>query len=148
MNPTDKFTFSVPIQMRWNDCDPLGHVNNAIFITYFEMGRGQYMLTASPTWDWMKNMFLIGKIEATYYKELKLNAVNPKVWVRTKKMGGKSFIIEYAITSETKDGNLIYHASGETVQIMFDMFNKTTIEMPEWLRSELLQFEKENTIEV
>jgi len=146
MIPTDKFTFSVPIQMRWNDLDPLGHVNNAIFITYFEMGRGRYMITASPSWNWTKNMFLIGKIEATYLKELKLTAVNPKVWVRTKTLGGKSFVVEYLITSEDKDGSLIAHATGETTQIMFDMFNKKTIEINDWLREELSNYENENTI--
>lgn len=147
MNPTEKFTFSQSIQMRWNDCDPLGHVNNAIFITYFEMGRGRFMLNASAQWDWTKNMFLIGRIEANYLKELKLTAVNPKVWIRTKKIGSKSFVLEYLITSEGKDGSLIAHATGETVQVMFDMFNKTTIEVPQWLKDDFVKFEKPDTVE-
>lgn len=146
MNHIENFTFCESIQMRWNDCDPLGHVNNAIFITYFEMGRGRYMLNASPTWNWLKNMFLIGKIEATYLKELKLDAGNPKVWIRTKKIGGKSFVLEYVITSEQKDGSLTTHSTGETTQIMFDMFNNATVEVPDWLRSELTNFEKTDTI--
>ena len=147
-NPLDNFTFSVPIQMRWNDLDPLGHVNNAIFITYFEMGRGRYMLASSPTWDWTKNMFLIGKIEAVYHKELKLTANNPKVWVRAKKMGGKSFVIQYLITSDDKEGNAMIHASGETTQIMFDTANKTTIPIPEWLKNEFSSYEKQGSIEL
>jgi acyl-CoA thioester hydrolase len=146
-NLLENFTFSVPIQMRWNDLDPLGHVNNAIFITYFEMGRGRYMVASSPSWDWTKNMFLIGKIGATYHKELKLTAKNPKVWVRTKMIGSKSFVVEYLISSEDKEGGNIVHATGETVQIMFDMFNKKTIAIPDWLRKELNSFEKEGTIE-
>lgn len=146
-NLLDNFTFSVPIQMRWNDLDPLGHVNNAIFITYFEMGRGRYMVASCPTWDWTKNMFLIGKIEASYHKELKLTAKNPKVWVRTKKMGSKSFVVEYLISSEDKEGGNIVHATGATTQIMFDMFNKKTMPMPEWMRNELKNFEKQGSIE-
>ena len=69
------FRFELPIQMRWNDLDPLGHVNNAIFITYFEFGRSQYMLKASSIWDWTKNMFLIGDVQAAFHKEAMYMAV-------------------------------------------------------------------------
>jgi Predicted thioesterase len=29
----------IEIQIRYGDIDALGHVNNAIFLTYFELGR-------------------------------------------------------------------------------------------------------------
>lgn len=38
MKELEKFTFIEKIQIRWDDLDPLGqHVNNAIFVTYFEV---------------------------------------------------------------------------------------------------------------
>ncbi len=33
----------VPIQIRWRDLDALGHVNNAVFISYFEYARLAYI---------------------------------------------------------------------------------------------------------
>ena len=33
----------VPIQIRWRDLDALGHVNNAVFISYFEHARLAYI---------------------------------------------------------------------------------------------------------
>ena len=137
------FRFELPIQMRWNDLDPLGHVNNAIFITYFEFGRSQYMLKASRTWDWSKNMFLVGDVQATFYKELNMLHTEPRVLVRTHSFGTKSFVIEYAVCSGSKIEPLL-HCSGKTTQIMFDTTSRSTIEIPQWLRDEISAFEEKD----
>ena len=34
------FKFSLPLSIRWNDLDPLNHVNNVYYFEYFQMGRG------------------------------------------------------------------------------------------------------------
>jgi acyl-CoA thioester hydrolase len=134
------FKFKLPLQLRWADLDALGHVNNAIFITYFEVARGHYMLQACPGWDWHKHMFLIGNVEAHFKKELLLTALNPLVYMRTAKIGTKSFVLEYAVVSE-KDGETVIHATGSTTQIMFDMKTRTTIEVADWVRENLDIFE-------
>ena len=64
----------------------------------------------------------------------------PMVWMRTSKMGKKSFSLEYVITSEKK-GETVIHASGSTTQIMFDMRNRQTIEIEPWVRDNLKTFE-------
>ena len=44
------------IQVRLTDIDILGHVNNAIYLSYFEMTRIHYFnLLVGPNWDWMEN---------------------------------------------------------------------------------------------
>ncbi len=131
----------MPIQIRWNDLDALGHVNNAIFITYFEIARGYFMLKACEQWDWKKDMFLIGNVNADFQKELLLTSEDPRVHVRTQKMGTKSFVLEYLITSKKGD-EMVIHSSGTTTQIMFDTKTKSTIEIPSWVRSSLTAFDK------
>src|SRR5690554_6043180 len=78
MNFND-FNYSFPLQMRWNDLDSLGHVNNAVYVTYFELARSRYMPTACPGWDWFENMFLIGSLQLTYHKEMRMGVVDPLV---------------------------------------------------------------------
>lgn len=141
MTDPSSFKFSYPIQIRWKDLDALGHVNNAVFITYFEIARGQYMLEACPGWDWHKHMFLIGNVEANFKKELLLTAKNTQVLMRTSRIGTKSFVLEYAVLSE-KDDQRIVHATGSTTQIMFDIQTRKTIEVDEWVRTALKKFEK------
>jgi hypothetical protein len=38
------FKFFHPIEVRYGDLDPQGHVNNAKFLTYFEQARGYYLV--------------------------------------------------------------------------------------------------------
>jgi acyl-CoA thioester hydrolase len=138
----DPFNFEAPIQIRWADLDPLNHVNNAIYFSYFEIARGPYMLTAAPTWDWYKDMFIIASISADFKKELKIDALNPRVKVRTSKIGSKSFELEYAVISTNpKDGAPILHALGKSTQVLFDTSTRSTILIPDWLKDELSTFD-------
>jgi len=135
-----KFKFSLPLQIRWSDLDPLGHVNNAVYVTYFEIVRGHFMLHACPGWDWQRDMFLIGNVTVNFHRELLLTATNPSVSIRTSKIGNKSFVLEYAVTSQKGEEQLV-HATGQTTQIMFDMKTRTTIEIPDWVRQALAAFD-------
>lgn len=141
----NSFTFRQELQVRWMDLDPLAHVNNSIYIQYFELGRGKYMSVASPTWDWHMNMFLIANITCDYKRELKLTDHHPTVWVRTLRFGAKSFDLEYLICSE-KEGEIILHAQGKSTQVMFDMKERCTIQIPEWLKKEITAYEKPESI--
>lgn len=145
MKPTidiNNFKYSQDIQVRWVDLDPLAHVNNSIYIQYFEIARSGYMMAASPTWNWHKNMFLIANINCDYLKELKIGMKQTKCWVRTRQMGKKSFVLEYMITTEDNT----VHTVGTSIQVMFDTENKKTIEIPKWLREEVFAYEKDGSI--
>lgn len=140
MQNLDTFKFRFPLQLRWNDLDALGHVNNAVFITYFEVARGHYMLQACPGWDWRKNMFLIGNVEAHFHKELLLDAEKPEVLMRTSRLGTKSFVLQYAVVSQ-QNNQTVLHASGSTTQIMFDTKTRKTVAIEDWVRNSLTNFE-------
>ncbi|MDO4728150.1 MAG: thioesterase family protein [Bacteroidota bacterium] len=142
MNQIDikKFRFSSPIHIRWNDLDPIGHVNNVIFFEYFQDNRGGYMLSASNNWDWTKHMFLIAHIEADYYVELKITDKNPQIWIRTTQLGNKSFELEYLITS-TSGRDTKIHAKGKSTQVYFDIKAKKSLELPKWLKDDITAYE-------
>lgn len=135
------FRFSLPLTIRWNDLDPLNHVNNVYYFDYFQTGRGHYMHAVSEQWDWTKHMFVIAHIECDYFKELKLTAKNPMIKMRTSSLGGKSFTIEYLIVSAGKEGQEIVHAKGKSTQVMIDMSQGKSIEIPDWLRKDMLAYE-------
>ncbi|MDM1348884.1 acyl-CoA thioesterase [Myroides marinus] len=140
---SNSFRFYHPLEIRWSDMDALGHVNNVMYIDYFQIGRGYYMNQASKTWDWFKHMFVIANISCNYIKEIKLDVKQPRIGVRISKMGSKSFEIEYAIVSEGENRELILHAIGTSTQVMIDMKEKKTIELPSWMREEITSYEPE-----
>ena len=39
-----EFKFFHPIEIRYGDLDPQGHVNNAKYLTYFEQARVHYLI--------------------------------------------------------------------------------------------------------
>ncbi len=43
------FRYRHPIEIRYNDTDALGHVNNAVYFSYFEMARSGYYLDRGRT---------------------------------------------------------------------------------------------------
>ena len=37
-----EFKHSVPVQLRFNDADALGHVNNSVYFTFYDLGKTEY----------------------------------------------------------------------------------------------------------
>lgn len=42
------FRHAVPVQLRFNDIDMLGHLNNAVYMTLFDLGKARYFLDVMP----------------------------------------------------------------------------------------------------
>ena len=43
------------IQVRFSDIDAMGHVNNAVYLSYFELARVYYFeKIMNESWDWKK----------------------------------------------------------------------------------------------
>ena len=39
---TIHFKHSVPVQLRFNDADSLGHVNNSVYFSFYDLGKTEY----------------------------------------------------------------------------------------------------------
>lgn len=120
------------IQVRFSDCDMMGHVNNAMYLSYFEMARIHYFghLLGSE-WDWRRNGVLLRKNEVEYLKPLLLHE-NPKIHVFTQHIGNKSFTMAYELMV---NGEI--RTTGSSVLVCFDAVSNTSIEMNHVLRDAL-----------
>lgn len=139
----EQFKFSMPIPIRWNDLDGLGHVNNIYYFEYFQIVRGEYFPTVSKDWDWTKNIFVIAHMECDFFQELTLKNITPTIRTRTSTISNKSFEMEYLITSKTENGSDIIHAKGKSINVMVDIIAKKSAEIPDWLRKSLIEYEPE-----
>lgn len=85
------------IQVRFSDCDMMGHVNNAVYLSYFEMARIHYFRFLFGTdRDWKKNGVLLRKNEVEYLKPVLLNE-EPEIHIFTEHIGTKSFTMAYEL---------------------------------------------------
>jgi acyl-CoA thioester hydrolase len=59
------------IEIRWRDVDGYGHVNNAVFLTYLEEARDEWLERAlgadGDAWD-----YVIARVEVDFRRELRL----------------------------------------------------------------------------
>ncbi len=102
----------ISIDVRYRDLDTLGHVNNAVYLTYFEYAR----LKIFHDWFTGENEpdFVIARAEVEYIKPIFIGTVD--VNARVSHIGNTSFTLEYEITNGS--GELF--ARGKTVQVMID----------------------------
>ncbi|RZK48227.1 MAG: acyl-CoA thioesterase [Pedobacter sp.] len=138
---SSNFHFSMPLPMRWNDMDMLGHINNIYYFEYFQIARGEYMPTACPGWDWTKDMFVIAHIACDFFAELSLKHLKPVIKAKTTMISNKSFEMEYIICSQGLNGDEIIHAKGKSVNVMIDITAKRPMLIPEWVKESLSKFE-------
>jgi acyl-CoA thioester hydrolase len=45
--PDRAYAYGHPIEIRYGDTDALGHVNNAVYLSYFEAARGGFYATVT-----------------------------------------------------------------------------------------------------
>ncbi|MCH2216191.1 MAG: acyl-CoA thioesterase [Flavobacteriales bacterium] len=126
-------TKAYPIHIRFNDLDTYGHVNNAVYITYFEEGRSLWFQDrVGQKWNWTKHGILLAKHEVEYKVPLLLtDDAFIKLWIS--KIGTKSFEVSYLIY-KNHNGHELECTTGKSVAVCFDYQTQKTIEIPkEWL---------------
>lgn len=132
------FRYSTTIATRFADFDTFGHVNNAVYLTYFEMARSAYWEEIIK-WDWESMGIIIAKAEINFLKPVLLND-KVRAYVRTSKVGTTSFILDYALTKVT-DGSEEVCTTGSTVCVSFDYKKNQKAPIPEAQLSRMMEFE-------
>ncbi|MBR2378420.1 MAG: acyl-CoA thioesterase [Bacteroidaceae bacterium] len=61
------FLHSYPLQLRFNDIDSLGHVNNSVYFTFYDLGKSRYFETVKKqSIDWRKADVVIANVNADF----------------------------------------------------------------------------------
>jgi acyl-CoA thioester hydrolase len=135
------FNFSTPIQLRWKDIDQFGHVNNAVYLTYFETARYYYNRDVNQ-WNWDEDQYIIASINVDYLRPL-FYPGDIKVYLRTSDIGDKSFSFYYAITFE-RNGIEKIAATGQSTQVMYNVRTQKTIPIPPRIIDQWKEYEKDD----
>lgn len=135
----EQFRFYHPIEVRYGDLDPQGHVNNAKTVTYLEQARIQYIKHLNL---WQGGSFLdigiiLAEIRVTYKAPIHFGQA-VRVGVRVVHMGNKSFEMEYVVEDATTQAVL---ATGTTIQVAYDYRQQKSIPIPEPWRKAIGEFE-------
>ena len=130
----NQFKVSTDIQLRFRDTDMLGHVNNAVFLSWMELGRMAYTDAALPHIDWSKVGFILAHVSIDYVEPVFLND-KVKVYIRASRIGSKSIDLEILITKCDQRGERPA-AKGKNVIVSFDYRSNLSVALPlDWVEA-------------
>jgi acyl-CoA thioester hydrolase len=140
----DGFRFSVEIDVRFRDLDALGHVNNAVYLTYFETARMEFWRRVNDRVDLSGMDMILARAEVDYRSPL-VYGDRIEVGVRGVSVRRSSFVLAQAIVHRPS-GRLV--AVARKVLVHYDYHAGTKKALPEDLRQRLLLQDPDLTIEV
>jgi acyl-CoA thioester hydrolase len=131
------FTVTHEIQPRFRDTDAMGHINNAVYVTYLEVARQAYWARFERGSDYRRVPFILAHVTCDFRSEALVSEVL-EVGIRCEWAGTKSFAFGYRIR-ERDSRRLVVEAT--TIQVCYDYESKRSIAMPDDLRRRLEAFE-------
>jgi acyl-CoA thioester hydrolase len=129
MNP-----FIHRLEVRFRDCDPMGHVNNAVYLTYLEQTRFNHWRSlwgfGSPQTPAEMPGVILARVEADYRRPARYGDTL-EIRLVVGEIGRSSFRYEYEVVDE--QGRTVLTAA--TVQVMYDYAAEQPVPIPAEIRA-------------
>ncbi len=109
----DEFDYTTDVELRYRDLDTMGHVNNAIYVTFLEQARMRYFqdIIGVPT----KHISgVIAHLEIDYLRPITADD-EVSVAMRVADIGTTSLTMEQEVRADDEPA-----ATAEVVQVVFD----------------------------
>ncbi|MBI1249427.1 acyl-CoA thioesterase [bacterium] len=121
----------VPVQ--WGDMDSFKHVNNIIYLRWFETARVRYLEVSglNPIMDRTGCGPILASVHCNYRKQLRYPD-DVLIGARMIKLGGTSMKVEHVIYSVSQQAVV---ADGESGVVYFDYANQRPVAIPDEVRS-------------
>lgn len=126
----DDFAFKSRDKLRYGDTDRLGHVNNAVFSTFFETGRVE-LLHVGEAPPPPGTAFVLARIAIDFRREVNWPG-EVEIGTGIEKIGTSSIRVRQGVF---QNGRLC--ASAETVIVLMDETTRKSTPLPEEMRERL-----------
>jgi acyl-CoA thioester hydrolase len=120
------------IEVRFRDCDAMGHVNNAVYLTYLEQARLAHWQRLTGATG-IPRSFIVARVECDYRAPA---TAGDRLVVRlhVAAVGESSFTFEYEIVNGRTRATI---AVARTVQVMYDYAAGRPMRIPDDIRVRL-----------
>ncbi|HLE50602.1 MAG TPA: thioesterase family protein [Anaerolineales bacterium] len=134
------FRFFHPIEVRYGDLDPQGHVNNACYLTYMEQARIAYIQSLGlwPGGTFLDIGIILAEAQVVFNSPI-LYGQKVRVGVRVSRLGNKSLTMDYLL-EDAENGKRL--ASGSSVLVTYNYRDARSLPIPEDWRKVIAAFEK------
>ncbi len=140
MSPLDdlKFHHTLPIQLRFNDVDKFGHVNNTVYFTYYDLGKTEYFSTVYPSLDLNKYGIVVVHIDADFITQI-LGTDPVAVETAVVEIGNKSMkMVQRVVNTQTNEVKCYC----KSIMVAFDLETHDSMEIPEDWKEAISAFER------
>jgi acyl-CoA thioester hydrolase len=117
------------VQVMFSDLDLFGHVNNAVFFTYFEWGRTQLWFELTGTTDPRDIAFIVARAECDFRQQLGMERI--EVWTRIGEMRTTSLDF---LSEIHRAGSQDVVAAGRVVVVLYDWEKQSKVSISDSLR--------------
>lgn len=133
------FRHRADIQLRFNDVDVLGHVNNTVYFSFYDTGKALYFTDVNGRQiRWKDVDRVIANIDCAFMAPI-VYGEQIEVLTRCSHIGHKSFTIEQ-ILREKRTGQI--KSTATTVMVSYDPQTKESREVSPELRRQLEAWEQ------
>jgi len=131
------YKFVVPIQVRFNDVDIMGHVSNTVYQNYYDAGKMDYFDHVMPDLDYIKLGVVGASIKIDYLLPIYMRN---KIFVETRVaiLGNKSITMNHRLVN-SDTGELL--STCTAVLVCYDVQNMKSIPVPENWRKSIIEHE-------
>jgi acyl-CoA thioester hydrolase len=121
--------YVVPYDVPFRDIDYFGHVNNAIYLSYFELARTElwFSLMAGAKPDDIT--FIVARAECDFRRPIHMEAIEIAVRIAAMRTSSLDFVYEIR-----KSGGHEIAATGKVVVVMFDWATRSKIAIADDVR--------------
>jgi acyl-CoA thioester hydrolase len=136
-HPADGFPLAVPIEIRFKDIDSMGHVNNAVYFTYFENARLAYWKALRKNRMRGDVSYVLARAECDFKSQATMED-ELVCHIRVSSFGRSSFRFDYLIRDERSRRPI---ATGHSVQVSYDYGAGKVLPLEEGLKKGIRAFE-------
>lgn len=125
--------YVVPYRVMFRDLDAFGHVNNAVYLTYFEWARALMWFDITGRRAARDIDFIVARAECDFRRQIDLEEI--EIAVRIGDLRGTSFDTHYEIR---KSGGELA-ATGKVIVVLFDWHRQTKVPISDELRQRIAE---------
>ncbi len=135
--PQYEYNHCIDVQLRFNDVDMLGHVNNSVYLQFMDLAKYEYFKAVmGKDFDLKALAVVVVNINCDFYSPSFINE-QLQVFTTTERVGEKSLVLEQRIVS--KDGDV--KCVGHTIMAGYDLKTLKSAPINDNARKHLSLFE-------
>lgn len=126
------YKHTLPLQIRFNDVDKFGHVNNTVYFSFYDLGKTEYFTSVCPNVNWSKDAIMVVHIEVDFLSQI-FSTDNIAVQTTVSEIGNKSFrLAQRLIDPQSGDVKCVCHS----VMVAYDLQQHASTPLTEeWIQA-------------